>query len=183
MIRKILFIAAWFFPFGMQAAAPTSQEVVNQLVRNAHGGMEVYTINGVTSYFGYVGTGYVHYFYEQRAYVKPELDLKFGEFKHQSAYSVKTTSLALPVTVGYHVFQQESVRMTLFGGGRYEQILSSTDNTYSSPVNNSQVGLTAGTSLRLLNNFSINAAYYYGLTSLFKDGSGRIRSFSLSFNF
>ena len=183
MIRKILFMAVWLFPLGIQAGGPTSQEVVNQLIRNAHGGVEIHTINGETSYSGYVGTGYVHYFYENRAYVKPEVSVKWGEYRYQSAYHVKTTSIAIPVTLGYQLFQQGGVGMNIFGGARYEQIISSSDNNYEYPLNTSQVGLTAGTSLRLMDKFSINASYYYGLTTLFRDGSGRITSFNFSFNF
>ena len=184
MVRKILFIVtAWLFFIGMQAAAPTSQEVLNQLVRNAHGGMEVHVINGVTSYSGYVGTGYMHYFYKELAYVKPEVAVKWGEYRYQDAYHVTTTSIAVPVTVGYRLFQQGGIGMNVFGGVRYEQILNSTNNNYGHDVNTTQVGLTAGTSVRLLDKFSINASYYYGLTTLFRDGSGRITSFNFSFNF
>jgi len=145
--------------------------------------MEVYTINGVTSYAGYVGTGYVHYFYKELAYVKPEISVKWGEYRYQDAYHVTTTSVAIPVTVGYQLFQQEGVGMNVFGGVRYEQIISSTNNNYEYGINTTQVGLTAGTSVRLMSRFSISASYYYGLTSLFRDGSGRITSFSFAFSF
>lgn len=183
MAKKIALISALLLSFGMQAATSTSQEVLNQLVRNAHGGVEVHTINGVTSYSGYVGTGYMYYFYKEQAYVKPEISAKWGEYRFQNAYHVKTASMVLPVTVGYRLFQQGAIGMDIFGGVRYEQILYSTDNTYPYSLNNSQVGLTAGTSVRLMNKFSINASYYYGLTTLYKDGSGRVTSFSFSFNF
>jgi len=184
MAKKILFIAAWLFSLGLQAASPTSQEVVQQLIRNAHGGVELHNVNGQTSYSGFVGTGYVHFFYQQKAYIKPEVSVRWGEFRYQSNYYVKTTSIAVPVTVGYQLFQQQSVGMNIFGGVRYEQILHSSDsNNAASAINTSQAGLIAGTSLRLLSRFSINASYYYGLTTLFRDGSGRITSFSLSFNF
>ena len=183
MTKKLLFIAAWLFSLGLQAAKPTSQEVVQQLVRNAHGGLELININGQTSYSGFIGTGYTHFFYKQLAYVKPEITVRWGEYKFQSSYHVRTTSIALPVTVGYRLFQNEFVGMSVFGGGRYEQILSATDNNYAYDLNRSQAGLTAGASIRLLNKFSINASYYYGLTTLFKDGSGRITSFNFSINF
>ncbi len=184
MTKKILFIAVCLFSLGLYAKSPTSQEVIQQLLRNAHGGVELHNINGQTSYSGFAGTGYVYYFYKERAYVKPEISVKWGEYKYQSSYRVKTTSIAVPVTVGYQLFQQEWIGMSIFGGVRYEQILHSTDNTNTtSALNTSQAGLTAGASLRLANTFSINAGYYYGLTTLFKDGSGRISSFSFSFNF
>ncbi len=183
MTKKILFIAACLFSFGLHAKSPTSQEVIQQLLRNAHGGVELHNVNGQTSYSGFAGTGYVYYFYRQKAYVKPEISVKWGEYKYQSSYHVKTTSIAVPVTVGYQLFQQELIGMSIFGGVRYEQILHSAENNYSSGINTSQAGLTAGTSVRLLNKFSINASYYYGLTTLFKDGSGKISSFNFSFNF
>ena len=178
-----MFIAVWLFPLGMQAASPTSQEILKQLIRNAHGGMEIHNINGQTSYSVYVGTGYQYYFYKQKAYVRPDIDLKWGEYRSQGGYSVETASIALPVTVGYHLFQLNNLRMTVFGGGRYEQILYSTNNTYSYGINSAQAGLTAGTSIGFFNKFSINVSYYYGLTTLYKDGSGRISSFNFSFNF
>lgn len=183
MLKKIVFIAAWLFSFTMQAASPTSQEILKQLVQNAHGGMEIHNINGQTSYFGYVGTGYQFYFYKQKAYVRPDIDFKWGEYRYQSGYHVETASFALPVTVGYHIFQQNDIRMTIFGGGRYEQIIHSANNNYAYGINNAQAGLTAGASIRLLNKFGINVGYYHGLTSLFKDGSGRISSFNFSVNF
>jgi len=117
MAKKILFIAAWLFSLGLQAASPTSQEVVQQLIRNANGGVELHNINGQTSYSGFVGTGYIHYFYRQKAYLKPELTVRWGEYRYQNIYHVKTTSIAVPVTVGYHLFQQQSVGMSVFGGG------------------------------------------------------------------
>ena len=183
MIKKILFMAAWLFPFGMQAASPTSQEILTQLLRNAHGGVEIYTTNGQTGYFVYVGTGYQYYFYKQKAYIRPDIDFKWGEHRYQSGYHVETASIALPVTVGYHLLQQNDIRITVFGGGRYEQIVYSANNNYEYGINNSQAGLIAGTSIGFLSKFSINVSYYHGLTSLYKDGSGRISSFSFSFNF
>ena len=183
MAEKVLFISALLFSIGMQAATSTSQEVLKQLVKNAHGGVEVHTVNGETGYSGYVGTGYVHYFYKEKAYVKPEVDFKWGEYRYQNEYAIQTTSIVIPVTLGYQLFQQESVGMSIFGGVRYEQILYSVSNNPDYGINNSQAGITAGTSLRLMDKFSINASYYYGLTTLFKDGSGRISSFSFSINF
>ena len=182
-MKKIVFLSALLFSFGAKAATPTSQDVLMQLVRNAHGGVELVTIDGQTSYTGYVGTGYQYFFYKNKAYVKPEIDVRWGEIRYKDSYHVQTTSIAIPVTVGYNVFQTDLIGMNVFGGGRFEQILNSTNNNYGHDVNNSQVGLTGGTSIRLLNKFSINASYYYGLTSLYKDGSGRIQSFSFSFNF
>ena len=182
MIRKSLFIVAWLFSIGIQAST-TSQEVINQLLRNAHGGVEIHNINGQTSYSGFVGTGYQFYFYEQKAYVRPDIQVKWGELRFQSGHHIKTTSIALPVTVGYHVFQQENVRMTLFGGGRYEQFLRSESNSPDFAINTTQLGLTTGATIGFFNRFGISANYYHGLTSLFKDGSGKITSFSFSFNF
>jgi len=184
MIRKILFIiAAWLLFSGMQAASPTSQEIITQLLRNATGGIEIHNINGQTSYSGFVGTGYVHYFYENKAYIRPDIAVKWGELRFSSEHQIRTTSIALPVTVGYHVLQQNNMRMTLFGGGRYEQFLRAESNNNANNINNSQVGLTTGASLNFSNRFGINASYYHGLTSLFRDGSGKITSFSFSFNF
>ncbi|MDR1729300.1 MAG: PorT family protein [Prevotellaceae bacterium] len=184
MTKKILLIAACLFSFGLYAKSPTSQEIIQQLLRNAHGGVELHSIDGRTSYSGFAGTGYVHYFYKEKAYIKPEISVKWGEYKYSNNYHVKTTSLAVPVTVGYQLFQEKLIGMNIFGGVRYEQILHSSDNNNSAgKLNTSQAGLTAGTSIRLANAFSINASYYYGLTTLFRDGSGRISSFGFSFNF
>jgi hypothetical protein len=81
------------------------------------------------------------------------------------------------------VFNEELLGMEIFGGGRYEYIFNATNNTYDSSVNSSQFGLTAGTSIRLLNTVSLNVSYFYGLTSLFSDGTGKTSSFNFSFNF
>lgn len=185
MIRKILLlIAACLLSFTIQAGSQASQIILKQLIENAHGGVELHTIDGQTSYSGYVGTGYQYYFYKQKAYIKPELDIKWGEYKYQSGYHVETASIAIPVTIGYHLFQQKDIiGMTVFGGGRYEQIVHSANNNYAYGINNAQAGLTAGTSISFFNKFSINASYYYGLTTLYKDGSGRVSSFNFSFNF
>ncbi len=75
------------------------------------------------------------------------------------------------------------IAMDVYGGARYEQILNVEGNDYPSKVNTSQLGLTGGTALRFFNKFSINASYYYGLTSLFADGTGKTTSFNFSFNF
>ncbi len=184
MAKKILFITACLFSLNLQAKSPASQEILLQLLRNANGGVELHTVNGQTSYSGFVGTGYVHFFYKQKAYVKPEISVRWGEYKYQSSYHVKTTSIALPVTVGYQLFQSDWIGMNVFGGGRYEQILQSSDNNNTAQkLNTSQAGLTAGASLRLVNTLSINVSYYYGLTTLFKNSNDRISSFSFSFNF
>lgn len=182
-MKKLIVLFTLFIPPATFAAKPSVQEVLMQLVKNAHGGMEMQTIDGQVGYSGYVGTGYTHYFAENRAYLKPEIEVKWGEYRHTGDYQLQTTSLMIPVTVGYNLFKQESLAMDLFGGIRYEQILHTAKNNYSSNVNNSQVGVRAGTSIRLLNTISLNISYYYGLTSLYKDGSGRISSFSFSFNF
>lgn len=181
--RLFLFITILLFPVIVWAAKPTSTEILREFARNTHGGMEVNTVDGKTSYSGYVGTGYRFFFYKNKAYVKPEIDVKWGQYRYESDYKVETTSIAVPVTVGYNLFQEEFLGMNLFGGVRYEQILHSSNNNYNSGINNSQVGLTAGTSIRLLNTISFNISYYYGLTSLFKDGTGKVSSFNFSFNF
>jgi len=186
MTKKILFVSTLLLLFVMQRmVAVNSQEVVNQLIHNAHGGVEILNVNGASSYFVYAGTGYMHYFYEKKAYVKPEIDFKYGEYSARgSSNSVKTSSVAIPVTVGYHVFQESAIGMNIFGGVRYEYIFHSDfGKNYDGPgINNNQVGLTLGTSVRLISRFSINASYYYGLTPLYKGGE-RVTSFSFSFNF
>ena len=164
-------------------ASDKSNEVLRQLIKNLHGGMEVHTTDGTKSYSGYVGTGYKLYFYKDKAYIKPEIDVKWGQFKYDGGHEVETSSVAVPVTVGYHVFNEELLGMEIFGGGRYEYIFNATNNTYSSSVNSSQFGLTAGASIRLLNAVSLNVSYFYGLTSLFSDGTGKTSSFNFSFNF
>jgi hypothetical protein len=183
-MRKLILLFTLLVPFlPTHATKPSGQEIVMQLVKNVHGGMEVHNIDGKTSYSGYVGTGYIHYFAKNKAYLKPEIDIKWGEYRYEGGYALQTTSLMIPVTVGYNLFRNETIGMNIFGGIRYEQILQTSQNNYSSKVNNSQVGLNAGTSIRLLNFVSLNVSYYHGLTSLFRDGTGKISSFSFSFNF
>ena len=180
-MKKIGLLSVLLFSLGAKAAAPTSKDVLMQLLRNAHGGMELVSIDGKTSQMWYVGTGYQYFFYKQKAYVKPEIDLKWGEIRYKNTDYVQTTSIAIPVTVGYNVFQGAALGMNVFGGVRYEQILHSSNKNVG--INNSQVGLTGGTSIRLLSKFSVNASYYYGLTALFKDSNEKVRSFQFSFNF
>ena len=184
MKRFCLMVALTFLGVAGIQAKSNSKDIANQLISNLHGGGEMHTVDGVTSYSGYVGTGYVYYFDDKdRFYINPTIDAKWGEYRSEGNYSMKTTSVAVPVTLGYRLFTNELIGMNLFGGVRYEQILNIEGNKYMSEVNKSQVGLTGGTSLRLLDSFSLNVSYYYGLTSLFADGTGKTSSFNISFNF
>jgi len=186
LMKKIALLSILFISLGAKAATPTSQDVLMQLVKNAHGGVELVKIDGQTSYRGYVGTGYQYFFYKEKAYVKPEIDVRWGEIRYKNNtdnHYVKTTSIAVPVTVGYNVFQQDLIGMNIFGGVRFEQILNSSNKNFETKINNSQIGLTGGASMRLMNKFSVNASYFYGLTSLFNDGTGKMSAFSFSFNF
>ncbi len=182
MTKKLLVAFLLVFCVSIQTAK-TNQHVLKQLATNLHGGLELHTIGGVTSYGGLVGTGYQFYFYKDKAYVKPEFDLKFAQYRYEHDYHVNAGSIAIPVTVGYNLLQTKPLGITLFAGIRYEQFLYTANNNYPYDTNNSQFGLTPGLSFRFFNKVSINASYYYGLTSLYKDGSGKISSFNFSFNF
>lgn len=165
-------------------AKTSSEDVIKQLINNAHGGVDVHTIDGETSVSGYAGTGYYFYFDdENKLYLYPAIDINWGEYKARDGYSMKTTSLIIPVTLGYNIFSTDLIGMNIFGGVRYEQILHVTDSSYDTDINRSQVGLTTGATLRIAQKINLNASYYYGLTTLFEDGSGRVTSFNFSFNF
>jgi hypothetical protein len=179
----LLILMAFFCLMNAQAKSDP-KDIPNQLIRNLHGGCELHTVDGVSSYSGYVGTGYYYYLDKHdRLYINPAVDVKWGEYRSDNGYSMKTTSVAIPITVGYKLFQTDLIAMDVYGGARYEQILNVEGNDYPSKVNTSQLGLTGGTALRFFNKFSINASYYYGLTSLFADGTGKTTSFNFSFNF
>jgi hypothetical protein len=182
MTRKtiILFV---FALLSLQATIAQQKGVVEQLITNLHGGMEVTTINGATSYAGYVGTGYQLYFYENKAYVMPQIDVKWGQYKYGNYAVDNVTSIVVPVTVGYNMVRSSMLSLTVYGGVRYEQVIHSGTNTYESSLNNSQFGLTPGASLRLFNKFGVSVSYYYALTSLYKDGKGRASAFNFSINF
>ncbi|MCQ2193791.1 MAG: PorT family protein [Paludibacteraceae bacterium] len=184
-VWTVLFcVLASFFSFASVQAKTDGKDVVKQLIENAHGGVEVHDVDGHQSLSGYVGTGYRFYLDDKnRLYVYPAIDIKWGEYRADGG-GFKSTSVALPITMGYKLFDNEAIRMDLFGGVTFEQILSVTDNDISyGEVNRSQAGLNGGTTIRLLNKFSINASYYYGLTSLFNDGNGCTRSYNFSINF
>lgn len=182
---KYIFWAVFSLPYFSASAKSDGKDIVKQLINNAHGGMEVHNVDGRQSYSGYVGTGYRFYLDEKnRLYIYPAIDVKWGEYRADGG-GFKSTSIALPVTVGYDLFNNEVIGMKLYGGVEFEQFLSVTDTNLDSgvDVNRSQAGLTGGTSIRLLNKFSINASYYYGLTTLFNDGNGRTSSYNFSINF
>jgi len=183
MVRKILF-AILFFPIFAQAGTkPSAQEIAVQLLKNAHGGVELQTINGRTSYLFFVGTSYFHYF-NKNVYFNPGLDFKWGQYPTFNNEYINTSSLAVPLKVGYTVASDNGVGANFFGGVVYEQILhTSYDSDYSFPINNSQVAVTAGARINLMNTVGFTVSYAYGLIPLYKDGSGRISSFSFSFNF
>ena len=183
-MKRILLLAFIFAPFVANAQKATSQEVINQLLRNMRGGVEVVNINGRSSFHTYVGTGYKHYFRPSNAYLFPQADFKWGRYDVGNGY-IETSSLAIPVLIGYELFAQDLIGLNVFTGGRYEQVLHSSHSTnaISNKINNTQVGVLGGANIRLANRFGITASYYYGLTPLFQDGTGRISSFSLAFTF
>ena len=181
-MKRLLFLSFLLLPLLAQAQKVNSQEVVTQLVRNLHGGVEIATINGRQSYHAYAGTGYKYYFYEQKAYLFPQINLKWGRYDSNVNYSTETASIAFPVTVGYDI-RLDGLILNAHTGVRYEQIVHTVFNSYTSKVNNAQVGLLGGISMRLSQRFGISASYYYGLTTLYQNGKGRISSFNFAFLF
>lgn len=165
-------------------ARSNTDDILKELIHNAHGGMELHDVDGRQSYSGYVGTGYRFFLDDKnRFYVYPAIDVKWGEYRADGG-GFKSTSVALPVTVGYELFNTDLISMNLYGGATFEQFISITDQQFDDKhVNRSQAGLTGGVSIRLANKFSINASYYYGLTTLFNDGSSYTRSYNFSVNF
>ena len=184
-MKRLLFLSLLLLPLLTQAQKITSQEVVKQLVKNLHGGVEMHTVDGRQSYYAYAGTGYKFYFYEQKAYFFPQVDFKWGQYRYDSNSNnyTETTSIAFPMVVGYDLPLQDIIVLNVYGGGRYEQILHTSYNTYSSKVNNAQAGLLGGVAIKLANRFGVTVSYYYGLTSLYQDGTGRTSSFSFAFTF
>ena len=183
MVRKILF-AILLFPVLVQAGTkPSTQEVLIQLLRNAHGGVGVQTINGETSYSVFVGTSYFHYL-NKNFYLNPGLDFKWGQYPTFNGENIKTSSLVVPLTVGYTVASDNAIGANFFSGIIYEQILHTDyNNNYRYPINSSQVAVTAGARINIVNTVGFTVSYAYGLIPLYKDGSGRVSSFSFSFNF
>lgn len=166
------------------SAKSSGNSILKELVNNAHGGVELHDVDGRKSYSGYVGTG-IRFFLDDRNrfYIYPAIDLKWGEYRADGG-GFKSTSIALPVTLGYEVFNTDAISMNVYGGTTVEQFLTVSDEQYEDKsINRTQAGLTGGVSLRLLNRFSVNASYYYGLTTLFNDGSSRTRSYNFSINF
>ena len=184
-MKRFLFLSFLLLPLMVQAQKVNSQEIVNQLVNNLHGGVEVHTVDGRQSYYAYAGTGYKYYFYENKAYFFPQVDFKWGQYRYDNNNKnyTETTSIAFPLTVGYDFLQQSIISMNVYGGVRYEQILYTSYNTYHSKVNNAQVGFLGGAAIRLAQRFGVTVSYYYGLTSLYQDGTGRTSSFSFAFTF
>ena len=182
LLKYVFSFFVLLLPFSL-SAKNDGKEIVKELIKNAHGGVEVHDVDGRQSYSGYVGTGYRFYLDNQnRLYVYPAIDFKWGEYRAEGG-SFRSTSVAIPVTVGYDVIRNEIIGMQIYGGVTFEQFFSVTDKNTDAEVNRSQAGLTGGTSIRLLDKISINASYYYGLTTLFNDGNGRTTSYNFSINF
>jgi hypothetical protein len=183
-MKRIFFILFILLPCFIQAKTD-SQNIGKQLLNNIQGGVEINNVNGRTSYYVYAGTGYKYYFYKQM-YLFPQINFKWGQYRHdpdnKNNYT-ETTSIALPLTVGYDVFQKNSININLYAGIRYEQILYTSFNSYSSKVNSSQIGLLGGASIQLSPHFGLTVSYYYGLTSLYQDGTGKTSSFNFAFLF
>lgn len=172
-----------FLTFFSVSAKTDGKDVLIELIKNAHGGVEVHDVDGRKSYTGYVGTGYKFYLDDKKKlFLYPGIDFKWGEYRAEGG-GFRSTSVAVPITVGYDLFDNEIIGMNLYGGVTFEQFISVTDQNTDAKVNRSQAGLTGGTSIRLMNKISINASYYYGLTTLFNDGNGRTSSYNFSINF
>jgi len=184
-MKRLVLLPFLLLPLLVQAQKVTSKELVTQLVKNIHGGVEMHTVDGRQSYYVYAGTGYKYYFYEQKAYFFPQIDFKWGQYRYDNNNKnyTETASIALPLTVGYDLPIKGIINMNVYGGVRYEQIVYTIRNSYTSKVNNAQAGLLGGTTIRLADRFGITVSYYYGLTSLYKDGTGRTSSFNFAFLF
>jgi hypothetical protein len=181
---KKLLLLFLLLPFFVQAQKVDTKEVLLQLVNNLHGGVEVHTVDGRQSYYVYGGTGYKYYFYKQ-TYFFPQVDFKWGQYRYDTnnSHYTETSSLAFPLIVGYDLPLKDIITANIYGGVRYEQILYISHNTYTSKVNKAQAGLLGGASIKLANRFGVTVSYYYGLTSLYQDGTGRTSSFNFAFLF
>lgn len=182
---SLLFLSLFFVLICISAKKSKASDIGMQLLKNAHGGVSVNKVNKHTSYAGYVGTGYKYYFYKNSAYLYPQIDLQCGQYKHDTSNDsyTETTSLAIPVVLGYDLVSSNVIGVNLYVGGRYEQILHTSHNTYSAGVNNSQAGLLGGATIRIANKFGVTLSYYYGLTNFYRDGTGKVSSFNFAFNF
>ena len=168
---------------GQEQEVIQKSDMLQQLWRNTR---IAYRINKTENYrwnnFS-LGTGYGRVFETE-----PKLSWQIGldynrsryHFFHPSAYSLirnrvqaESSSISIPVSLEYDLYQQLYSGVKLFTGPVYEFILHvSTDRNSLTPEDfaRNQFGWMLGSKIQLLGFFSLRLSYEYYPTGLFRDG-------------
>lgn len=169
---------------GKEKKSLRDNDVLMQIISNVNVGYSMYRTDDYRWNNIYVGTAY-----GQRFEKLPDAYWQIGAGFNRSDYtllagstwgdsSFTTGSLSIPFTLGYHVFNSSEIGLNLFMGPSYEIIFY--QGKSDSKVQRSQIGLSAGTRLRILNAISFQISYSYYPTSLLSNGTLNRSAISVS---
>lgn len=161
--------------------------VLMQILNNVNVGYSMYRTGDYRWNNFYVGTAYGQRFEKlTEAYWQIGAGFNWSDYTLSSGStwgdsSFSTSSLSIPFTLGYDVVNSSEIGLNLFLGPSYEFIFysGSSDNK----VKRSQIGLSAGTRLRIFNAVSFQIAYKYYPTSLLSNGTLNRSAVSVSLGF
>lgn len=175
-------------------AVSAQNDLNRQLWRNTNIGWDVYRTENYRWRNIFVGSGYFYRFETlPKMYAYGGMNMNWSKYTlyGNGSYALmennailKTTSLTVPLYVGYQAFQTKGFRLNLYTGPAFEMILASKLDGYSyDKINRFQTGWTMGSTLRFLYLFRARVAYSYYPTSLLTDFNMPRSAFTLSVGF
>lgn len=184
--KKILLTLFVFLSILENIHSQEDNKISQQLIQNINFGWNVKKTPDYRWRNIFFGTAYQQAFrFDEKVYWKIGANINFGKYTiyKDGKYDIfeegllrdrsfATSSLSLPIHIGYDIYEiADYVKFTTYGGMVFEIITSAAlDGKAFNQIKHGQWGLTLGTEIRFFDFVSANLSYIYYPTGLLKNG-------------